>query len=174
MLRAAGIFAVCASLLVATPALADSGSLPGGTSISAEITSPAANAVLPAGRHDRDRAPPRSARRQRSRTTPSCTSLDVSGSTGDSAGVDCDGVAGERLPSLTCEKAAVSAVNADATGALSPVLRLRRREVQRHRQPRSTSIPRAGTQVLTAPGPNIDDAVATLAAGGGTELRRPA
>ena len=120
MLRAAGVFAICASLLVAAPALADSGSLPGGTSISAEITSPASGAILQAGATTVSGTAAVGAAPALKNNTVVYV-VDVSGSTADSAGVDCDGVAGNDS-TLTCEKAAVSSVNAQATGALSPVL----------------------------------------------------
>ena len=165
MLRAAGIFAVCASLLVAAPALADSGSLPGGTSISAEITSPAANAILPAGATTVSGTAAVGAAPALKNNTVVYV-VDVSGSTADPAGVDCDGIAGNDS-TLTCEKAAVSSVNADATGALSPVLNSGIVKFSDVGSALDVD-PAAGTQVLTAPGPNIDNAVATLAAGGGT------
>jgi hypothetical protein len=164
MLRA-GILAVCATLLVSAPALADSGSLPGGTSISAEITSPASGAILPAGATTvSGTAAVGAAPALKNNTV--VYALDVSGSTADPAGVDCDGIAGNDS-TLTCEKAAVSAVNADATGALSPVLNSG--VVKFSDTGTALDVdPAAGTQVLTAPGPNIDAAVATLTAGGGT------
>ena len=106
MLRAAGVFAVCASLLVAAPALADSGSLPGGTSISAEITSPASGAILQAGATTVSGTAAVGAAPALKNNTVVYV-VDVSGSTADSAGVDCDGIAGNDS-TLTCEKAAVS------------------------------------------------------------------
>ncbi len=99
---------------------ADSGMLPGGTEISVEIASPVADDLVAAddlvitgeasigmGAAAKD--------------TSLVYILDVSGSTADSAGVDCDGD-GIADTILACEKEAVSRVNAAAALANSPIL----------------------------------------------------
>ncbi len=114
-----GILAV-ALLISMTAAGADVGSLPGGTSISVDITTPAAGgfgeaagvtlsgeASIGMGAAVKD--------------TSVVYILDVSGSTNGSANVDCDGDEVDDSI-LDCEKEAVSVVNADASSMNSPVL----------------------------------------------------
>ncbi len=162
------VIVVCgAALLGITPALATSSTLPGGTSLAVDIASPASGAILPAG----------SVGVEGTASVGSGTAvkdesvafvLDVSGSTNVLSGVDCDATPGSDSI-LACEKAAVMSVNADAVGATSPVANAGVGVFNATGTALDVD-PVAGTQLLTAPGPNIDAVVASLSAGGGTSF----
>jgi hypothetical protein len=171
------------SSLVAAPVHAEPASLPAGTSMSVEIASPAPGTIFPPGAVQvQGTAAVGDAPAVKNATV--LYVVDVSGSTTDSAGVDCDGVAGNDSI-LACEKAAVRAVNAQAVGARSPVansgiVAFNSTATALDLMPFLT-----GTQPLVPPGPNIDSGVNSLAASGNTNyfaamntansvLRRPA
>ena len=95
--------------------------------------------------------------------------LDLSGSANDPANVDCTGdLVNDSI--LTCEKSAVSAVNTAAASVASPVLNSGVATFSNVGAALDVD-PAGGTQLLTAPGPNIDNAIAPLAAGGGTSYK---
>jgi hypothetical protein len=161
------LVACAAAFSTAVPASADSGTLPGGTSISVEIDSPAAGASVAAGTVAVSGTAQVGAAPAVKNTT-LVYALDVSGSAANSAGVDCDGVSGNDTI-LQCEKSAIARVNTEAATATSPVLNS---GVARFD---STGValdvdPAAGTQLLTAPGANITNAIAPLTASGGTSF----
>src|SRR5262245_10965565 len=156
---AAAVLAACFAGTV--PAGADSSTLPGGTSISVDITSPASGAVLATGATTVTGTASVGAAPAVKNTT-IVYALDTSASTNDSSGVDCDGN-GSADTVLACEKASVSHVNTAAAAATSPVANS---GVARFNNT-GTALdvdPAAGTQLLTVPGPNIDNAVAPLSA----------
>jgi hypothetical protein len=113
---------VAAALIVAAGAVADveHGSLPGGTAISVGITSPADGTVFQLG----DAVPINGAASVGTGVTVKDTTvifvIDRSGSMGQSAGVNCDGVAGDDTR-LQCVQAAVLAANTAAAEAGSAV-----------------------------------------------------
>jgi hypothetical protein len=159
--------AAVAFTAIATPVAADSGTLPGGTSISVEIGSPAAGDVVEAGPITVTGTASVGAAPAVKNTTVVYT-LDISGSTGVNAGVDCDGVAGNDTV-LACEKAAVARVNTEAATANSPVLNSGVAVFSDVGTALDVE-PAPGTQLLTAPGPNITNAIAPLVPTGGTSF----
>ncbi len=167
-MRTAMTLAAVAALLAVSPAGADSVSLPGGTALGVEITAPAPGAIVPAGTV----AVQGTAVVSEAPAVKNTTLLyvvDVSGSTTDGAGVDCDGVVGADSI-LTCEKAAIRTVNAEAAQARSPVANAG--IVAFNHEARALDLlPRiAGSQPLVPPGPHVAAAVDTLVASGNTNF----
>lgn len=168
------IVSVLAMVVGTLPAIAVDGNLPGGTSISVTIVDPAdgTDFVIPAGDTTLDIGNVDGTAAVGEgiplKDTTVTYVIDVSGSTGASAGVDCDGIAGDDTV-LTCEKEGIKAANfaaADANSAIanSGVVAF---------QSSATALdvdPAVNTQLLTVPGVNIDNAVAPLTAGGGTNF----
>jgi hypothetical protein len=165
-MRRIALTIVLASAVAATPALAENTTLPGGTSLSVTIDSPANGAVLGstfavsgtaavgAGTPVKD--------------TSLVYAVDVSGSANDPSGVNCDGVGGNDSV-LTCEKAAVNRVNTEAALTTSPIADSG--VVRFNNTATALDVdPAAGVQLLTGPGPNITNAVTPLTAGGGTSF----
>jgi trimeric autotransporter adhesin len=168
MRKALFVLATSAAMVVSTmvPVAADTGSLPGGTSLSAEIASPAADAIVPVGALTVSGTAAVGAAPALKNATV-VYALDVSGSAANPAGVDCDGGGLDTI--LQCEKAAVATVNAAAAAPTSPVLNSGVVAFSNTATARDVD-PAAGTQLLSAPGPNITNAVAPLTAGGGTSF----
>jgi hypothetical protein len=153
--------------MTAVPVAADTATLPGGTSLSVDITSPTEGAVLAPGAVTvTGTASVAAATPQKNSTV--VYAIDTSGSTGDSSGVDCDGVAGADT-TLACEQAAVDHVNTIAAGATSPV----KNSGVAVFNGNATALdvdPAAGTQLLTNPGPNISNAISGLTPFDGTSF----
>jgi uncharacterized repeat protein (TIGR01451 family) len=135
--------------------------------LSVTITSPTENATVPAGTLNVTGTAAVGAGAAVKNQTIAYV-VDVSGSTGSSSGVDCtgDNVADT---TLTCEKAAVKSVNAEAALTNSPVLNSGIAKFNDSGTALDVD-PAAGTQLLTAPGPNIANAVNGLTSGGGTNF----
>jgi hypothetical protein len=156
-------------LLVAsvTPAFAVDGSLPGGTTLSATIDTPGDGATVGTGPISVTGSAAVGAAPAPTKDTTIVYAVDVSGSTANPSGVDCNGGGSDTI--LTCEKTAVKRVNAQAAGANSPVA-----------NSGLVSFNSAGTavdfdagpatQLLTTPGSEIDGAVDGFSAGGGTSF----
>jgi trimeric autotransporter adhesin len=111
-----------AALVVAGEAAADveNGNLPGGTAISVGITSPADATVFQLGDPVPINGTASVAKGVTVKDTTVIFVIDRSGSMGQSAGVDCDGVAGDDSR-LQCVQAAVLAANTAAAAAGSAV-----------------------------------------------------
>jgi uncharacterized repeat protein (TIGR01451 family) len=159
--------AAISTLLVSAPALAATGSLPGGTSLSVTIDSPIENATVPAGTLNVTGTASVGAGAAVKNQTIAYV-VDVSGSTADNSGVDCTGDSVSDT-TLTCEQAGVKSVNTQAALANSPVLNSGVAEFSDSGTALDVD-PAAGTQLLTAPGSNIANAVDTLSSGGGTNF----
>ncbi len=164
------LLAVAAVLVPSAVAQADSTNLPGGTALSVEITSPADEGVVAAGsttiaRHRVDRRGGR-----RSRTTTIAYVLDLSGSANDPANVDCNGDLGNDSILDVREGRGQRRSTRAAANAASPVLNSGVATFSGVGAALDVD-PAGGTQLLTAPGPNIDIAVAPLAAGRRHQLR---
>jgi hypothetical protein len=155
------------------PAIATDGNLPGGTSISVTIDDPAESEVFVIPEGDTTLAIDVDGTASVGEGTPLKDTtvtyvIDVSGSTSLTAGVDCDGIAGNDNV-LTCEKEGIEAANAAAAVATSSVANSGVVAFS-HFATALDVDPAAGVQLLTAPGPNIDSAIAPLAPGGGTDF----
>ncbi len=171
MKKVAVFTAALAMLVGLTPALADTGSLPGGTSISVEIATPVTGAIVPAG--------PVAVSGTASVGTATAVKnqtivyvIDVSGSTTGSAGVNCNADPGIDII-LVCEKEAVKAVNAAAALTTSPVLNSGVVAFSGNLAGGAAAVdfdPSGVEQLLTVPGPAIASAVDLLMPGGGTSF----
>lgn len=118
LLLTAGLIAGAATTATAS----GTGTLPGGSTLTVEITSPddgdivdAGAPLTVAGAATVDLAPA-------TKNTDVAFVLDVSGSTGDPSGVDCDGDAATVDTILSCEQQTVRQLVDDFTEARSPVL----------------------------------------------------
>jgi hypothetical protein len=153
--------------MTAVPVAADTATLPGGTSLSVDITSPTEGAVLAPGAVTvTGTASVAAAAPQKNSTI--VYAIDNSGSTGDSSGFDCDGVAGADSV-LACEVASVDHVNTLAAGATSPVKNSGVAVFNGFGVALDVD-PAAGTQHLTDPGPNISNAISNLTPFDGTSF----
>jgi prepilin-type processing-associated H-X9-DG protein len=162
------VVSVLAMVVGMLPAIATDGNLPGGTSISVTIDNPADGTefVIPVGDTTLDIGNVDGTAAVGEGTpikdTTVVYAIDVSGSAGLTAGVDCDGIVGNDTV-LTCEKEGVYAANAAAADANSAILNSG--VVAFRGTAAALGVPVA---LLSIPGPNIDAAVAFLAPGGGT------
>jgi len=163
------VFVLALVLVVgALPAIAADGNLPGGTAISVAIDDPADGDTFAEGAAVDVHGTAAVGVGTPIKDTTVVYVIDVSGSTFAFAGVNCDGVAGiDRV--LTCEKEGIKAANAAAADANSSVANSGVVAFQTGAAALDVD-PAAGTQLLTAPGPNIDAAVAPLTSGGGTNF----
>mgnify|MGYP002622233927 CR=1 FL=1 len=141
-----------------TSAGADTGTLPGGTALSVDIDSPddlVAGEIVLSGEASVGMG-------AAVKDTSLVYILDVSGSTGGLAGVDCDNNAATADTILSCEKEAVLRVNDEAASANSPVLNSGVGTFNN-----SGSV----VQALTAPGASIEAAVNSInTSSGGTNF----
>jgi hypothetical protein len=153
--------------MTAGPVAADTATLPGGTSISVDITSPADGAIVQSGALTVTGTAAIGAGTARKNQT-LVYAIDTSGSTGSSSNVDCNGVAGNDSI-LECEKASINHVNAIATGASSPVANSGVAAFNGTGTVLDVD-PAAGAQALTAPGPNVSNAIASLTPFDGTSF----
>jgi hypothetical protein len=156
---------VAGAALATAPAFALEAALPGGTPLSVTITSPENGAIV-----ESSAAIPLTGTASigGAKDTTVAYTVDVSSSVARLSNVNCDGIAG-RDTVLTCEKAAVRAVNTQAASSSSPVA-----------NSGLVSFNTVGTafdfdpgpavQRLAAPGGAIESALTTLRAGGGTSF----
>jgi hypothetical protein len=163
-MRRIALTIVLASAVAATPALAEN---TGGPTLSVTIDDPADGAVVErtftvsgtaavgAGTPGKD--------------TTLVYAVDVSGSVNDSSGVNCNGTPGNDSV-LTCEKAAVNAVNTKAASTSSPVANSGVVRFNNTATALDVNPSVAGVQLLAAPGANITNVVNSLTAGGGTSF----
>ena len=166
MKRSALFVVALAGVAMTGPAFAVDTTLPGGTTLSVKINSPADGDIV-------ESATPipllGTASIGGAKDTTVVYTVDVSTSAGAGSGVNCD-TNPAKDSVLVCEQAAVKAVNAQAALTGSPVA-----------SSGLVSFNSVGTafdfdqgpavQLMVPPGPPIDAAVATLHAGGGTSFK---
>jgi von Willebrand factor type A domain len=145
---------------VVGPAAAADSTLPGGTSISVDVTAPADGATLAAGSPVTITGTASVEAGVAVPNTSLVFVLDVSGSTASSSGINCDSVGGADSI-LACEKAAVQQLVAEAGLASSPILDVG-----------VATFPPGSVLALTPPSNTAAIAayLAPLAAGGGTNF----
>jgi hypothetical protein len=153
--------------MFAGPVAADTATLPGGTALSVDIASPTEGAIFASGQVPVTGTVALGAALARKDTTV-VYAIDTSGSTSNTSGISCDGVVGVDSI-LKCEKAAVNQVNTQAAAMTSPVADSG--VVAFGGTATALDVgPAAGKQLLSAPGPNIANAIAPLTASGGTNF----
>jgi trimeric autotransporter adhesin len=157
------------SLLGVIPTLAGAETLPGGTSLTVDIATPVTGASVVAGTLPIT-GTASIGEGAAAKDTTIVYVIDVSGSTNDSAGVNCDANPGNDSI-LRCEKEAVKAVNAAAALPTSPVLNS---GIVAFSGAGTTAAydfdPGLPVQLLVPPGAAIDTAVESLGTSSGTSF----
>ncbi len=151
------------------------GSLPGGTQIEVSIDSPVSSTTFQLGDDVDVLGTASVATGTIVKDTTVVYIMDVSGSMGADAGVDCDGNAGND-DRLTCEKEAVGAANAVAAAATSAVDETGLGSFSSSSTAHDVDLGTGGTQLIVSPDhdgdsnttPDVVDVANSLSAGGGT------